>query len=181
MIVSAVEMLLSAVLYAACAVLFFRTVPENVPSREKLCRNRWVGLALTLPATLCCVPLAYPVSPSFLLPWLWPLAVMLPLFCLYIIDYYAARGLALWMITAAYGMIHSAFDWHIPGHGVIAVLQWLAGIAGIWLSAKPCLLRDMFRKSAENVKLRYVLSIAAAVLGLAALYTGIMVVICGGR
>ena len=122
-----------------------------------------------------------PVSPAFLTPWLWPLAAVLPFLCLYLIDYYAARGLALWMIAAGYGMIHSTFDCHVPGAGVVAVVQWLAGIAGIWISAKPCLLRDCFRKAAENVKIRYILSIAAVVLSLTALYSGIMVIVCGGR
>ena len=180
-IISIFEAWLSAALYAAVAVVFFQTRSENVPQREKWCRDRWIGLLLTLPAALYCVPLAQPVTPLFLLPWLWPMALILPLLCLYLIDYYASRGLALWMITAGYGMIHSTFEWHVPGSGAVAVLQWLAGIAAIWISAKPCLLRDLFRKSAENVKLRYVLSIAAAVMSLAALYSGIMIIVCGGR
>lgn len=181
MILSILEAWLSAAVYAVVAVMLIKTGSGNVPQREKWCRNRWIGLALTLPAALYCVPLAYPVSPAFLTPWLWPLAAVLPFLCLYLIDYYAARGLALWMIAAGYGMIHSTFDCHVPGAGVVAVVQWLAGIAGIWISAKPCLLRDCFRKAAENVKIRYILSIAAVVLSLTALYSGIMVIVCGGR
>ena len=181
MIINVIEALFSAAVYAACAVLFFQTGSDNVPHREKLCRDRWIGLALTLPATLRCVPLAIPVSPQFLLPWLWPMAVILPFLCLYLIDYYASRGLALWMITAAYGIIHSAFYCHVPGTGVVVIVQWLIGIAGIWISAKPCLMRDLFRKSAEKKYLRYTFSIAALIMSLAALYTGIMVIVCGGR
>ena len=94
------EALLSAVWYTAGAVLFFRMTPERIPGAEKLCRSKLLGIILTLPAALQCVPLAIPVSPGFLLPWLLPAAVILPVLCWFFIDFYAARGFALWMIVS---------------------------------------------------------------------------------
>ena len=169
------EALLSAVWYTAGAVLFFRMTPERIPGAEKLCRSKLLGIILTLPAALQCVPLAIPVSPGFLLPWLLPVAVILPVLCWYFIDFYAARGFALWMIVSAYGMIHTAFDHHIPGRQAVIVLLWLAGIAGMWISAKPYLLRDLFRKSAENRMIRGICAYSLLVLAVISLCIALMI------
>ena len=173
MIINIFEALFSAVVYGVCAVIFLRTTPGNLPQREKLCRNRIAGLLLTLPSTLQCVPLAYPVSPGFLQSLLPVLAVVLPVLCYFHIDFYAARALALWMIVSAYGMIHTAFDYNLPGLKIIAVMAWTAGIAGIWLSARPYLLRDCFRKAAAGKKFRTVCGAFAIIMMLASLAVGV--------
>ena len=180
LICSGAEALLSAGVYAAAAVLFARTAPENLPSRERRCRARWTGLLLTLPATLRCVPLAWPVSPDFLLPWLWPLAVVLPILCFFWIDAYAARGLAFWLIVSAYGQIHAAFDLQMPGTAVVAAVGWLAGIAGIWISAKPYLLRDLFRAAATVSAVRFAAAGGFAAAAATALYVFIQLIRLGG-
>ena len=174
------EAVLSAGVYTAAAVMFLRTVPENVPSRETWCRSRWTGLLLTLPAALRCVPLAFPVSPDFLLPLLWPLAVVLPVLCFFWIDAYAARGLAFWLIVAAYGQIHTAFDLDMPGTAAVAAVGWLAGIAGIWISAKPYLLRDLFRAAAVRRSVCYAVAGGFLAAALTALYIFIQLIRLGG-
>ncbi len=172
-IINFLEALFSAAIYAVCAVIFWRTTPENLPEREKLCRSKVIGIILTIPAALQCVPLAYPVSPGFLLPYLLPLAIVLPVLCYFYIDFYAARALALWMIVSAYGMIHTAFDGDHAGREVVTVMCWLAGIAGIWISAKPYLLRDYFRSAAVKKWFRLLCVISAIIMMLAALSTAV--------
>ena len=174
------EALFSFEVFAVVAAIFLRTTPDNLRQREAWCRHKWAGLLLTLPSVLRCVPLAAPVSPEFLAPWLLPLAIVLPILCFFHIDAYAARGLALWLIVAAYGQIHTAFDCRIPGAAAVTVVCWLGGIAGIWLSAKPYLLRDALRLAAVRRTARLVGGGFAGVLALTSLYVLIMTILAGG-
>lgn len=178
-VINILEAVFSAFVYAVAAMLFLRTTPETLPQREKLCRNRIVGVCLATPATLLCVPLAIPVCPGFLLPLLWPLAVILPVLCYFYIDFYAARSLALWMIVSAYGMIHTAFDHGLAGLQIITIAAWIAGIAGIWISAKPYLLRNYFRSAAEKRFFRWGCVIFATIMMLVSLAVGIQVMLSG--
>jgi hypothetical protein len=144
---------------------------------EKLCRNKVVGLALSLPCALLCVPLAVPVSPGFLQIWLWPLAIVLPLLCYFHIDYYASRGLAFMLILWAYDVVHGAFELKIPAAPAVTVIALLLGISGIWLAAKPCLLRDIFRKAAVSKRWKYIMFALSVPGGLTSLY---MLIMCAG-
>lgn len=142
---------------------------SNITALEKFTRNRKIGIAIALPALLLCVPHAKLVSPGFLLPLLWPLAVGLPVLCYYYIDYYAARAIAGALIIFAYDAIHFAYELKLPGAGVITVAAWLAGIAGIWYSGKPAALRDTWRAGARSVIVRRSVCAAMAVPVLIAL------------
>ena len=169
------ELIVAAIVCGAMAWLFFTVSEGNITAMEKLCRNRNAGILLALPCAMLCVPLAVPVSPGFLLIWLWPLAIALPVLCYFFIDYYAARGLAFFLILFAYDMVHGLFDNHIAGAPVLTVIAMLTGIAGIWISAKPCTLRDIFRKAALNKKWKYISAALSAITAAAALYTFVMI------
>lgn len=165
------ELLLGTALCGALAWGFYRCDAENIGTWQKLCRNRIIGIALALPCTLLCVPLALPVSPGFLVLWLYPLAVALPVLSYFYIDYYASRSLAFFWILLAYDVVHGAFELHLPGASFITIIALLWGIAGIWISAKPCTLRDVFRKSAVSKKWKYSVASVMAVAGAVMLYT----------
>ena len=165
--------------FAVCGCLswlFLSVSDANIGTMEKLCRNRAAGLILALPSTLLCGPLAIPVTPGFLLFWLWPLAVILPVLCYFYLDSYASRGLAFFLILLAYDLIHGVFDNRTFGAPAITVIALLAGIAGIWISAKPCTLRDIFRKAAGSKYWKYSAAAAAAIIAAAVLYTLIMTI-----
>ena len=164
-------------IFAAIGVLLCRTSEKNIVKMEKLCRNKVVGLALSLPCALLCVPLAVPVSPGFLQIWLWPLAIVLPLLCYSHIDYYASRGLAFMLILWAYDVVHGAFELKIPAAPAVTVIALLLGISGIWLAAKPCLLRDIFRKAAVSKRWKYIMFALSVPGGLTSLY---MLIMCAG-
>jgi hypothetical protein len=171
------ETLAGLLIFAAIGVLLCRTSEKNIAKMEKLCRNKVVGLALSLPCALLCVPLAVPVSPGFLQIWLWPLAIVLPLLCYFHIDYYASRGLAFMLILWAYDVVHGAFELKIPVAPAVTVIALLLGMSGIWLAAKPCLLRDIFRKAAVSKRWKYIMFALSVPGGLTSLY---MLIMCAG-
>ena len=140
----------------ALAALFLTltAVPERVAKLEKLTRNRWIGLFGGWIALALCVPHAVVVSPAFLLPFLWPIAVAVPLLGFFYVDYPAARAVGGLLILAGYCLVHYTFDFRTPGFPLLAVAGWIAGIAGIWISGKPCAMRDYFRMAAEKVWFR---------------------------
>lgn len=150
--------------------LILRLTEDRLPQAEKLCRNRVAGIIFALPCALLCVPLAMPVSPGFLIFWLYPIAVALPVLSYFYIDHYASRGFSFFLILLAYDIIHGAFELHLPGAAVITVLALLYGSGGIWLAAQPYILRDIFRKCAVSEKWRYTFAALAALWGAMSLY-----------
>ena len=166
-----IEMLVLALVLAALAVCALKAAPATVNKLEKLCRNRIAGLLLCLPCALLCVPLAVPVTPEAVVPWLYPLAVVLPVLSFWHLDHYAARGVAFLLILAGYDIVHYAFDFRVAGAGAVTVILLLCGIAGIWLAAKPCTLRDIFRKCAVSSAWKYSVAACGVLGAVTALYT----------
>lgn len=164
-----VENLLFAAGFSYLAWRTYCSSESNIGALEKFTRDRKIGIAVALPALLLCVPHAKLVSPGFLLPLLWPLAVVLPVLCYYYIDYYAARAIAGALIIFAYDAIHFAYELKLPGAEVITVAAWLSGIAGIWYSGKPAALRDTWRAGAKSVRMRRIICGAMVVPVLIAL------------
>lgn len=150
-----VENLLFAAGFSYLIWRTYRSSESNIAALEKFTRDRKIGIAIALPALLLCVPHAKLVSPGFLLPLLWPLAVVLPVLCYCYIDFYAARAIAGALIIFAYDAIHFAYELKLPGSGVITVAAWLAGFAGIWYSGKPVALRDTWRAGAKSERIRW--------------------------
>ena len=159
------ECLAALVVFGFFTVMTCGASEKNITKLEKLCRNPIIGVALSLPCALLCVPLAIPVSPGFLIKLLYPLAIILPIASYFYLDHYAARGMAFFMILMAYDVVHSGFELHIPGAPVVTVAALILGCIGIWIAAKPCTLRDIFRKSAASPVWKYS-SAAVGVVGL---------------
>ena len=138
---------------AGCGVLAYllwSVTPENLRRREAWTRNRVWGLALGYVVLVACVPYAQVVAPNFLIPLLWPLAIVMPPVCAYYVDFPNARAVSGSLILLAYLMVHYGFDLELPGAPAVAVLAWLVGIYGIVLSAQPWRLRDEFRAGAKR-------------------------------
>lgn len=127
-----------------------RLRPEMVEKVEKYPRNRLWGMILGWWALIWCVPHAAAVSPGFLLPWLWPLALAVPVACYFFLDYLLARAVGGLMILSAYFLVHATFEHHAPGAAIAAVTGWMWGLAGIWISGKPAALRDWIRRCCAN-------------------------------
>ena len=176
-------LMLEVIAAAAIAGFLLRQIlllnENNLPGAEKLCRNRIVGFFISLPCALLCVPLAVPVSPGFLIPWLYPLAIVMPVLSYFYLDYYASRGLAFLLILASYDIIHAAFEIHLPGAAAVTVIMMLLSIAGIWIAAKPCTLRDIFRKAAKSETWKICAAVCGFTGAVCALYMLIMIFISG--
>lgn len=127
------------------AYLLLSVTPDNLRRREAWTRNRPLGMILAYLAFIVCVPYAEVVSPDFLIPFLWPLALVMPVVCALYVDYTTARAVGGLAILLAYLAVHAGFELSLPWAPALSVVSWLIGIAGIWLSAQPWKLRDLFR------------------------------------
>lgn len=166
-----VENILAAAAFISLGVIFCRAGEERVAKLEKLTRERWSGMVMGWIALTMCVPHTEVIAPAFLLPLLWPLAVVIPVLCFFYIDYCMARAFAGLLIIYAYDLVHSAYELKIPFAAVVTVAAWLIGIAGIWISGKPCALRDWFRISAKSRKWKIVYAACSFLAGACAVYT----------
>ncbi len=151
-----IALAVAGVLFAAVAVWTLRLSLENLSRWEPLPRYRLPGMLIGWVALMLCVPHAAVVSPGILVPFLWPLAIVVPILGYFFVDYALARALGGIAILGAYYFIHRAFDFHAPLAGVLTVMALLFGIAGIWVSGKPCSLRDWIRLCARNRSWRMV-------------------------
>ena len=140
--------------FAAAAVLTLLSNESRLSTFEPLARNRWIGLIAGWAALALCVPHAVVVAPGFLIPWLWPVALIVPILGFFTLDYPGARALGGALILLGYYLVHFSFDFRTPGFPVIAAAGWLAGIAGIWISGKPCAMRDYFRMVSRRRMIR---------------------------
>ena len=171
------EMLSGAVIFTALGCGFFIASEKTIPLLEKLCRNKIIGLIIALPALISCIPHAQIVAPGILQNQavLWFLALAIPVLSYFYIDSYAARAIGGAIIILAYDLIHIAYEEAFTGAALFTVAAWIFGFAGIWISGKPCALRDWFRLAARNRNFKALataVSIFCAVLFLTALFTG---------
>ena len=143
----------AAICFAA-GLTALKAAPENIKKIEQLTRNRYIGLFLGWFALIICVPHAAAVSPAFLLKFLYPLAIAVPVLGFFFIDYPASRAISGTLILSAYNLVHLAFDINAFGMSFFAVCGWIAGFWGIWCSGLPWAWRDMFRKCASNAVFR---------------------------
>ena len=148
--------LVGGVLQLIAAFWCSRLTPEKLPENEKLPRNRLAGAIIGAVALLVCVPHARVVSPAFLQPFLYPLAVLIPILSYYFLDHCLARAIGGVMILWAYYWINVSFAQHSAILYLVAPAAWIWGALGIWISGKPWALRDWIRKVSTNARWRYV-------------------------
>lgn len=134
----------------AAGIAAFKSAPENIKQLEKLTRNKYIGLFLGWFALIVCVPHAAAVAPAFLLKFLYPLALAVPVLGFFCVDYACSRAVSGTLILCAYNLVHLSFDINAPGSPLFAVSGWLLGAFAIWCSGLPWTWRDIFRKCANN-------------------------------
>jgi len=156
---------------AAAAVAFMlgalgiaRLRPEKTAAAEGFCRARLLGAALAAAALALCVPQTAPIAWDWLKDILWPLVAVFTILGYLYLDFLTARAIAGLMILGAYYFVNMAFAQHLPTAAAGSVAALAVGAAGIWISARPYLLRDLLRRCAASAKIR-----AATALGCVAL------------
>ena len=160
--------LTGAAIYALAGCLVLSADAERLPKLEKLTRNPLAGLLVGWFALLVCVPHAAAVSPGFLLKFLYPLAIIVPVIGYFKVDYPASRAVSGTLILCAYNLIHLAFDDALGSTALYAVAGWISGGFAIWCSGLPWTWRDIFRACAASRRKR--IGFAAAFFVLAAVY-----------
>ncbi|MDD5698633.1 MAG: hypothetical protein PHH77_08455 [Victivallaceae bacterium] len=159
---------------AALAVGAGRMNPARLPKWESLPRHRYYGGILAFLCLLWCVPHAQPIVWDWLLPWLYPLAVIFTVLGFLFLDYLLARAVGGLCILLTYYLVHAAFTFHTPALPLFAVICWGLGIAGLFVSGKPHLLRDFIRQLAKSVRMRYTAVAYFAVFGALCLTLGVI-------
>ena len=100
----------AGILFALFAAWTFRLSPGNLSRFEAWPRRRLPGMLIGWAALAICVPHAEVVSPGFLVPLLWPLAIAVPILGYFFVDYPLARALGGISILGAYYFIHKSFE-----------------------------------------------------------------------
>lgn len=147
---------------------------ERLPKWESLPRSKNFAVVLVLLCLLWCVPQAKPIVWDWLLPWLYPLAVAFSILAFMFLDYLFSRAIGGVFILLTYYFVHEAFTFHSPAMALFAIMCWGLGIAGLFFSGKPHLLRDLIRKLAKSTAVRYVSSAYFAAFGIWCLTLGII-------
>ncbi|MCQ2379656.1 MAG: hypothetical protein MJ025_01860 [Victivallaceae bacterium] len=159
---------------ASLAVACRRASLENIVTYERFARERTVGTVLGLVVLLWFARHAVDVFPGT--EWLYLAAVVMAVAGWFCLDYLMARAVAGALIVLAYEAIHRSFDLQLPLRHVITLLSWTAGIGGMWISAYPHALRDLFRRCAAKAAVKWVTVAFLAVYALFMLASGAMAV-----
>lgn len=175
-----VSLWLGALLAIGATVWLSLLNPQNLEDREALARNQQLGVILGLLCLLWCIPHARPIVWDWLLPWLLPLTVAFAGIGYFFLDYLFARALGGLLILSAFYYLHASFSFHTPASQLFAVMCWLLGICGLFLSAKPYLLRDLIRQVAVARKWKVSLQVFLTVFALYCLTVGIIHAVSGG-
>jgi len=141
-------------------IYFKMTTAEKIKSRDKLGRNVKLGTALIFLGLLWCVPVSAPIAPVFLLPYLLPLAVALTVFGYIFLDFHFARGIGGLLILTSSFFLSNVWAYCQPEDSIFAIFftlqTFILGIIGLFISGKPYLLRDWFRKCISTPKIKAV-------------------------
>jgi hypothetical protein len=130
------------------------TTGDNVRNREKLARSLFIGTGIIGLDLLCCVPLSQPIAPNFIIPYMFPLAVVLTIGSFLFLDYHFSRGIAGLLILFVIFNLSNIWAFSNPEGSVFVMvfsfLTMVLGVLALFLSAKPYLLRDCFRRAASS-------------------------------
>ncbi len=146
----------------------------RLPKWESLPRNKYIGVVLAFLCLLWCVPQARPIVWDWLLAWLYPLVIVFSILGFLFLDYLFSRAAGGFFILLTYYFVHEAFTFHSPVTALFAILCWCLGIAGLFFSGKPHLLRDFIRKLAKSSRVRYASSAYFVAFGLLCLTLGVI-------
>ncbi len=142
----------------ATVIYILKTNEGTVPAREKLARCVSLGTALIFIDFLWCVPISQPIAPDFIVPYIWPLAFILTAIGYKFSDFHFARATGGFLILTSSFFLTNLWAFGTPESSIIAkffaLFCILLGIAGLFISGKPYLFRDWFRKFAKTPKLK---------------------------
>ena len=87
-----------------------------------------------------------------------------------------ARAVGGLLIIFSYEALHRSFDLDLPLAGLIAVLSWILGGCGVWISGIPYHFRDAIRLGTKSPKWRYIFGIPLLISGLLFAVSGVFLI-----
>lgn len=169
----------AALLSFAVACLLLKFNARNLPLCEKLLRDRRFGLPLALGGLLWCVPYAGVLVWDWMTPWLLPLALVLTVLTYFYLEYLPSRAIAGIMILYTAYVAQESYAFHTPGAPWLMILSWIMAVTGMFIAAKPHLIRDYFRKIVVDERYRLIGVAFFLVYGLWSLTTGVIHIVKG--
>ncbi|MEA4862035.1 MAG: hypothetical protein AB7F40_01555 [Victivallaceae bacterium] len=160
-----IGLIVAAVAFMLSALGIARLRPEKTAAAERFCRAPLLGAVLAAVALSLCVPQTEPIAWDWLRGILWPLVVVFTVLGYLYLDFLTSRAIAGLMILGAYYFVNQAFALRLPTAAIGSVAALALGAAGIWISARPYLLRDFLRRCAAGIRLRAVAALACVAFG----------------
>jgi len=149
-----------AALAIIATIYFKKTTEQNISSRELLARNVFFGTLIIFIDLMWCVPVSKPIAPNFIIPYMVPLAFILTYIGYQFLDYHFSRAIGGLIILTASFLLTQVWAFDKPEGSLLAMvftlLTYLFGIIGLFISGKPYLLRDWFRKCASSPRIKTV-------------------------
>lgn len=152
---------------------------NNLKLWERLTRNRNLALPLVFCALLWCIPHAKAVAWDWLAPWMFGLVILFTILSYVYMEYLPARALGGIFILYGCYVAQESYAWHTPGAGWLMILTWTIAIVGMFIAAKPHLLRDYFRKVVSEDRYRFIGAAFFCVYGIWSLALGIIHLVKG--
>jgi len=160
---------LCAALSLAGAYLLLRINKGNLLKAEQFPRAQLPGAALGFIDLLWCIPNAMPILPESLHKYLLPLAILLTILAYIALDHLLSRAIGGFMILTAHFYLKESFGSPVPGAMLFAVVCFIFGTIGIFISGKPHLTREIIRLGTG--KYRCVMPVFLTVFALVSLMT----------
>ena len=134
-----------ALLCAALAIVALKLRPELLTRLEMLPRAAIPGAILGFVDLLWCIPNVKPILPESLHVFLFPAAIAFAILAWIFLDKLLARAIGGFLILLAHFLLKESFADALPGSAFFALLCFVFGTIGIFISGKPHLLRDLIR------------------------------------
>lgn len=146
-----------AILLFGIFTLFVATLNESSTTKaERICRNKALGCVLTLGGLILCIPQATAVAWPWLVAMIIPLVVIFTLLFTIFLDSLVSRAVGGLLILGAYYYVNYAFSLHSTLQMVLTLIAFGLAIAGMFISARPYLLRDFLRKCCCSKQFRLI-------------------------
>ena len=152
------SMILTGIFFFISFVWAFKTCETNISEKEKLARNRLLGVILAGAGFFWCVFHSKPLLSPSMHVFLIPVAALCTWIAYLFLDFLFARAFGGMLILLAHYFLHESFAFKTPCKPFLSLLCFIMGTYGIFLCGKPHLLRDMIRHVSKSQAWRYSMS-----------------------
>jgi hypothetical protein len=154
----ALSMILTGIFFFISFWWTCRLCGNNISEKEKLPRNRLLGVILAGAGFFWCVFHSKPLLSPPMHVYLIPAAAFCTWLAYLFLDFLFARAFGGMLILLAHYFLHESFALKTPCKPLLSLLCFIMGTYGIFLCGKPHLLRDMIRHVSKSRTWKYAMS-----------------------